>query len=267
MMTSQSSPADAADGPLPSVWRAFRRALLSQLHPAMLGLVLLPFVVMLLAGVILLWWCWDPLTGWLSDTVLSWGMVRQIDAWLLAVGLVSLTVWLVPVMAAFILLPAAGLLGIAAAAIFVMPLVLRHLMRTVYGDIRPRGQFGFVISAWNALVVILVFSSGWLLTMPLWLFPPLALVLPTLWWTYAFTCMLRLDALVDVATTNERRRILRRHNAGFWALGFGCALLSLLPPAWLILPVFSSLLFGHYALDALQRYRAGQAQVASVQSV
>jgi len=34
-----------------------------------------------------------------------------------------------------------------------------------------------------------------------------------------------------------------------------CALLNLLPPAWIILPVFSSLLFAHYGLQALRDSR------------
>lgn len=233
----------------------------------MLAAILLPFVVMLLGGVLLIWLLWEPLTLWLRDTVMNWGVFAQLEAWLVAVGLVSLHVWLVPILAGLILLPAAGVAGIAVAAVFVMPLVLRHLVKTTYPDIEPRGRFGFAVSGWNALVVVLVFSLGWLLTMPFWLFPPLALVLPTLWWTFAFTRMLRLDALVDVATAEERRQIVRRYNGGFWTLGLICALLSLLPPAWLVLPVFSSLLFAHYGLEALRRLRSEQAQRVPVQPV
>src|SRR5690606_14576848 len=120
--------------------------------------------------------------------------------------------------------------------------------------------FGFATSAWNATWVLLVFCVGWLLTMPLWLLPPLALVLPTLWWTFAFTGMLRMDAMVDHATAEERRRLLRQHGGAFWMLGLICALLSLLPPAWLVLPVFSALLFAHYALDALRDLRIEESQ-------
>lgn len=240
---------------LQGVSRAFGRAVVSQFHPAMLLALLLPFLIVLLGSVILIWLFWAPVTEWLRHGFETWPVIGQVEAWLLAMGLVSLQLWLVPILAACILLPLSGLAGIAVAAVFVMPLVLRHLGEDVYSDVARRGQWAFAASAWNATWVVVLFCVGWMLTMPLWLFPPLALVLPTLWWTFAFTRMLRLDALVEHASPEERRRLIRRHNVGFWTLGFICALLSLLPPAWLFLPVFSSLFFAHFALEAVRRER------------
>lgn len=72
--------------------------------------------------------------------------------------------------------------------------------------------------------------------------------------------MLRLDAIVEHATAEERRWLLARNNTGFWIIGLICALLNLLPPAWIILPVYSSLVYAHYGLHALQRRRAEQSQ-------
>lgn len=224
----------------------------------MLFALLLPFLVVLLGSVVLVWVFWAPLTDWLRHGFETWPMVEQVDAWLLAVGLVSLQLWLVPIVATFILLPLSGIVGVAVAAVFIMPLVLRHLGSGRYADVARQGRLAFATSAWNATWVLAVFCVGWVVTMPLWLFPPLALVLPTLWWTFAFTGMLRLDALVDHATPDERRRLLRRHNLAFWTLGLICALLSLLPPAWLFLPVFSALLFGHYGLEALRQMRLAE---------
>lgn len=249
------SQAEAPHSMIQGVSRAFGRAVVSQFHPAMLFALLLPFLIVLLGSIILVWLFWVPVTEWLRHGFETWPVISQADAWLLAMGLVSLQLWLVPILAACILLPLSGLAGVAVAAVFVMPLVLRHLGQGAYPDVARRGQWAFAASAWNATWVVVLFCAGWMLTMPLWLFPPLALVLPTLWWTFAFTRMLRLDALVDHASPDERRRLIRRHNVGFWTLGLICALLSLLPPAWLFLPVFSSLLFAHFGLEALRRER------------
>lgn len=236
--------------------RAFRRSLWSQVHPMMLLALLLPFFVVLAGSVLLLLFFWAPLTEWLRHGMETCPVVAQVETWLLAVGLFSLQLWLVPILATFILLPLSGVVGLAVAAVVIMPLVLRHLGNGRYADVERRGRWGFATSAWNATWVLLVFGVGWLLTLPLWLFPPLALALPTLWWTFAFTCMLRMDALVEHASPEERRLLLRRHNGGYWSLGLICALLSLLPPAWLFLPVFSSLLFAHYSLEALRILRS-----------
>ncbi len=225
----------------------------------MLMALLLPFVVVLVGSAVLLWLLWEPVTLWLSNTVMQWPWMQQVDAWVVAIGLVSLNIWLVPIAATLILLPFAGLLGLAIAAVFIMPIVLRHLAGGAYADVKPRGRLGFAVSGWNAIWVMVIFVGGWLLTMPLWLIPPLALILPTLWWTFAFTRMLRLDALADYATPQERRLLIARHNGEFWLLGLICALLSLLPPAWFFLPVFSSLLFAHFGLEALRNQRAQEA--------
>lgn len=114
------------------VAQAFRRALVSQLHPRMLAALFLPFVIAFLGAAVLLWLFWDPLTAWLNGEAANWGLLNTIDGWLVAAGLFSLKLWLVPIMAAGILLPMAGILGLVIAAVFVMPLVLRHLEHREY---------------------------------------------------------------------------------------------------------------------------------------
>lgn len=243
---------------------AFKRALVSQLHPRMLLALLLPFLVVIVGAIVLIWLFWDPVNAWLASTVMSWSWLEQADAWLVGIGLVSLQFWLIPLAATLLLLPMAGLLGVAIAAVFIMPLVLQHLGDGTYADVARHNRLGMLASGWNAIWVGVVFVIGWLVTMPLWLIPPLAIILPTMWWTFAFTRMLRFDALADHASAEERRVVIAKHNAGFWMLGLICALLSLLPPAWFFLPVFSSLLFAHYGLEALRRLRAaGDASTVS----
>ena len=84
----------------------------------------------------------------------------------------------------------------------------------------------------------------------------MAVVLSLFWWAFAFSRMMRLDAIVEHASPAERRLLLQRHNVGFfWGIGLLCSLLNLLPPAWVILPVFSALVYAHYGLDALARLR------------
>jgi hypothetical protein len=237
------------------VWQAFKRAVVSQCHPAMLFAVLLPFLIALVGAILLLWFCWTPLTDWLRGQASAWSVVNDVDQWLVAVGLFSLKVYLVPVIAAAILLPVSGILGLVIAAVFVMPLVLRHVGHREYAAVMKQGRFSTAVSVWNAAWVSIAFAAGWLLTLPLWLVPPMALLLSIFWWAFAFSRMMRIDAIVEHASPEERRILLRRHNTGFWTLGLACSLINLLPPAWIFLPVFSALVFAHYGLDALQRLR------------
>lgn len=237
------------------VGQAFKRALVSQLHPKMLAALFLPFIIALLGAIVLLWGLWTPLTNFMNDHASDWAFVNSVDQWFITVGLFSLKVYLTPILAIGLLLPLAGLLGIVIAAVFVMPIVLRHIGTRDYPDVLRLGQHATAVGAWNALWVGVVFVLGWLLTMPFWLLPPLAILLPLFWWAYAFNRMLRVDALVEHATGPERRLLWRRHNGKYWLIGLLVAFLNFFPPAWLILPVFSALVFGHFSLEVLRQQR------------
>jgi len=116
-------------------------------------------------------------------------------------------------------------------------------------------------------------------SLPLWLVPPLILVLPPLIWGWLTYRVMAFDALVEHASADERRELLRRHRpwllgmgvaTGYlgaapsvvWASGwfFAAAFVFLIPMAiWIYTLVFafSSLWFTHYALAALEQMRAG----------
>lgn len=251
---------------LAAVGLAFRRALVSQVHPKMLAALLMPFVIALLGAIVLLWGFWTPLTAWLDGQISQWDVVNQVDQWLLAVGLFSVKLYIIPLLAAGMLLPLAGILGLVIAAVFVMPVVLRHIERRDYKNIRRQGQHAMAVGLWNAILVGTIFVFGWLVTLPLWLFPPLALVLPVFWWAFAFSRMMRVDALVEHANGQERRLLWRRHNLQYWTIGLCLSLINLFPPMWLVLPVFSALVFGHYSLEALRQHRVQLALRAPAQA-
>ena len=98
----------------------------------------------------------------------------------------------------------------SVAAVCVMPLVLTHLSRRNYPDVTMMGQNSFAVSLWNAIWVSMLFAVGWFLTLPFWLVPPLGFVVSIFWWTFAFSRMMRIDAIVEHATAEERRLLIQR---------------------------------------------------------
>ncbi|MDM9559867.1 MULTISPECIES: EI24 domain-containing protein [Bordetella] len=250
-----ASPARAAAIGAAGVAQAFKRALVSQCHPNMLFAVLLPFLIALLGAILLVWLFWTPLTDWLNAQASQWQVVNDFDAWLVGIGLFSIKLYFIPVLAAAILLPVSGILGLAIAAVFVMPLVLRHVGAREYAGVSRQGRNATAYSVWNAIWVTAAFAAGWVLTLPFWLIPPMAVILSIFWWAFAFSRMMRVDAIVEHASPEERRILLERHNTGFWIIGLICSLLNLLPPAWIILPVYAGLVYAHYGLEALRRLR------------
>src|SRR4030095_4419251 len=69
--------------------------------------------------------------------------------------------------------------------------------------------FGLTVLALMALVV----------SMPLWLIPPLVLILPPLIWGWLTYRIMAFDALSEHASKEERREVFRRHRP--WLLGIG----------------------------------------------
>ncbi|MDR0481102.1 MAG: EI24 domain-containing protein [Gallionellaceae bacterium] len=264
-MTNSSNDTTALASQTASIGRAFKRALVSQCHPSMLFAILLPFLIAFVGAIVLFWLCWSPLMGWLGNEFDQRQFIENADQWLVAMGLfslMSLKSYLLPLIAVAILLPLAGILGLAIAAVFVMPLVLRHVSASDYPSLARQGRNATVVSVWNMIWVSLAFMAGWLLTAPLWLLPPMVFILHLYWWAFAFSRMLRVDAIVEHASPEERRLLLQRHNIPFWLIGLVCALINLLPPAWIFLPVYGSLVYVHYGLDALEQLRAERAAAA-----
>jgi hypothetical protein len=118
-------------------------------------------------------------------------------------------------------------------------------------------------------------------SVPLWLVPPLILILPPLIWGWLTYRVMAFDALATHADEEERRTIFREHRltllgmgifTGYlgaapslvWASGvvFAAGFIILVPLAiWIYTLVFafSSLWFAHYCLFALQSLRTHRA--------
>ena len=142
---------------------------------------------------------------------------------------------------------------------------------------KKRGGSVWISLAWS-LGSTLVALVAMLLSMPLWLIPPLVLILPPLIWGWLTYRVFAFDALAVHASSTERKTILREHRGSLLMMGVvsgylgaapsllwasGAMLVALAP---LLVPVaiwiytlvfaFSSLWFAHFTLAALQRLRA-----------
>jgi hypothetical protein len=148
--------------------------------------------------------------------------------------------------------------------------------RFVALEAKQGGSFGASL-AWSLFSTLLA-AVALLVSVPLWLVPPLVLVLPPLIWGWLTYRVMAFDALAKHASTDERRTLFKRHSgwlllmgviSGYlgaspsvvWAMGagFAPAFIILVPVAiWIYTLVFAfaSLWFTHYCLGALQALRA-----------
>ncbi|MEO5736896.1 MAG: EI24 domain-containing protein, partial [Variovorax sp.] len=139
-------------------------------------------------------------------------------------------------------------------------------------------------SVWWSVSATAIALLALLLSMPLWLIPPLVLILPPLIWGWLTYRVMAFDAMAEHASVPERRAIFKRHRTSLltigiisgylsaapavvWASGllFAAAFVVLVPIAiWIYTLVFafSSLWFTHYCLSALEQLRGGERRVA-----
>lgn len=264
---------------------SFWRALAYCLQPRIIVLSFLPLILMVGLTAGLFWLFWDEalvvLQTWLSD----WSLTDSLFRWLESVGMSNLRVALVPLLLIMLALPLIIVLSLLAVAWMVTPAVVKHVTRRRFAGLELRRGGTFVGSLGKGLASALLALLALLLTMPLWLIPPLVIVLPPLIWGWLTSRVMIYDTLAEHADVEERETLMRRHRyplltmgvvVGYmgaapgliWAVGAMAVVLAplLVPLAiWIytFVFIFASLWFTHYGLAALSLLRSNPPTPAS----
>lgn len=256
---------------------SFWRALAYCLQPRVILLSLLPLalVVSLTGG--LFWLFWDDallgLRAWLSD----WALLDSLYRWLDGVSLGHLRTVLDPLLLLMLALPLVILLSLLAVAWLVTPAVVKRVAARRFPALAQEEGGSFWGSVVQSLGSALLALLALLLTSPLWLIPPLVVVLPPLIWGWLTSRVMVYDSLALHASVAERELLTKRHRypllaigvlAGYmgaapgliWAVGAMAVVLAplLVPLAiWIytFVFIFASLWFTHYGLAALAALR------------
>lgn len=257
---------------------AFLRSVAYCLHPRVIALSVLP---LLLIGAMMLGFShfyWDDAVGAVRTWLESIAALERLWDWLRARGMAGAEMHVAPLIVVLTVMPLIVVASLMAVAVMMTPALVTLVAQRRFPALERKNGGSFVLSlAWSlgsaalALVVLV-------LSMPLWLIPPLVLILPPLIWGWLTYRVMAFDALAEHASRLERQEIFRRHRihllglgvlsgylgaapAILWASGilFVAAFFVMIPLAiWLYTLVFafSSLWFTHYCLAALERLRA-----------
>ncbi len=269
-----------------AVLNAYGRALLAQLHGRMILLSLLPFLLSVLLWGLLLWQGLQPLVDALHSLFAVHDGFRLSGSVLGAVGLGMLKTVIVPLIAMFLLLPLMILTALLFIGVAAMPAVGRHVGARHFAQLEKKRGGSFAGSLRTSCAAFLVFVLGWLLTLPLYVFPPLALLAQALLWGWLTCRVMAYDALADYASADELRALMRLHRWPLLAIGLASGAAGALPgllwmggvmsvvffpflamlAIWLyvIIFIFTALWFTYYCLEALAGLRgAGGMQDAA----
>ena len=269
---------------LDSFWRAAAYCL----HPRVIALSFLPLIIMVALGLGLGYFFWEPALDWVRISLDAVSLMSTFWSWLQNMGLGSLKTVLVPLMVIFAVTPVVVILSLLLVALMMTPAMVTLVAERRFPTLERKKGDSLAVSVVWSLGSTLLAVFVLILTIPLWLVPPLILVLPPLIWGWLTYRVMSFDALADHASKDERREIMRRHRGpllvigiitGYlgaapslvWASGalFAAAFVILIPVAiWIYTLVFgfASLWFSHYCLAALTQLRAEQAASIVVQT-
>jgi hypothetical protein len=258
---------------LDSFWRAAAYCL----HPRVVLLSLLPLVLMGGLALGLGWLFWasavDAVFRWLEAS----SFIAQLGDWLPGLGVGNLRTVVAPLVIIVLATPVIVVGVLLVVATLMTPAMVRLVAARRFPQLEQRRGGSLLASITWSLGSTLLALVALLVSIPLWLIPPLVLLLPPLIWGWLTYRVMTFDALADHASPDERRELLRRHRlpllgigilTGYlgaapgivWASGalFAAAFVILVPVAiWIYTVVFafSSLWFAHYCLAALEQLR------------
>ncbi|MBL8383939.1 MAG: EI24 domain-containing protein [Burkholderiales bacterium] len=234
---------------------AFRRALASQLSPAMLALAIGPVVAAAVFWAVVMWWKWAAFLGVIDTVIRKLPYMDTVVERLVFYGIQivpgMLTLWILAAM--FIPLTLVCALGFVSVA--GMPLMLRHVAGRHFPALARRRGGSLAGSLVNSLGALIRFLLLALISFPLWFVPVVGwLVLPLLLGRLN-AGVLRYDALADHASAREMAALAADRALSWQWLGFAGALLNVVPLFWFFSTTLTGLAFIHYGLAALERRR------------
>lgn len=257
---------------------AFWRAVAYCLHPRVIAFSLLPLILMVVLSFALGYLFWDAAVDAVMVGLQSLSLVQAFFGWLERIGMEGLRTVLAPMLVLIMATPVIVLCCLLLVAVFMTPAMVALVGRRRFPELEKKRGGSLLVSVLWSLGSTLLALVVLVLSMPLWLIPPLVLILPPLIWGWLTYRVFAFDALAEHASADERRHILKEHRGTLLAMGIISGYIGAAPSllwasgalfiamAPLLVPVaiwiytlvfaFASLWFAHYGLAALQKMRA-----------
>ena len=268
---------------------SFWRAVAYCLHPNVLVLSLLPLALAgaLTLGVSALFW--DAALDAVRATLVHWSLVNSMLDWVSSMLGADFRTGITLIIVVAAAIPIEVALTLALVGVWITPAVVSMVARRRFPTLERRhgGSWlgGLLLSLGYSVAALFMV----LVSLPFWLIPGIALVVPPLIWGWLTERIMGFDALAEHASAAEREAIRRAHRGPMIAMGVVCGFLCGIPtliwaislkllvfaavvmlvPLWLYTMIFtfSALWFTHYSLSVLANLRAAESAMREVQPV
>ena len=257
---------------------SFWRAAVYCLRPRVVALSVLPLLLMVALALGLGYFYWDAAVQGMRAMLDASTLLASVWSWLQGWGLGDVTAVMAPLMVVLAVAPVLVVVSLLAVAVLMTPALVALVAERRFPDLERKKGGSFIASvAWSVGSTVLALVAL-VVSVPLWLVPPLVLVLPPLIWGWLTYRVMAFDALSEHASKDERRALFARHRMSLILMGVICGYLGAAPGVvwisgllflaafWILVPIaiwiyalvfaFSALWFAHFCLAALEQMRA-----------
>ena len=263
---------------------AFWRAAMYCLHPRVIALSFLPLIIMAVLSLGLGYFFWENALTAVRAGLESYALLGTMVRWLEGLGLGDLRVVLAPAILLFLTVPVIVIATLLFVALLMTPTMVALVAERRFPLLERKKGGSMLASLFWSFSSTLLAAIALIVSIPLWLIPPLILIFPPLIWGWLTYRVMSYDALVDHASAEERRAIFRQHRTRLLGIGVLSGYLGAAPSliwasgamfvvmAPILVPVaiwmytlvfaFSSLWFSHYLLAALEQHRKQNSALA-----
>ena len=222
------------------------------LHPRMLWLMVWPMLISLVLWGAVAAAFWERLAAALAALFQRW---LEPAAGFLHLDLGGATSVAAYVVLVLLLVPLVYLTALFILGAFGMQKMVDHVASRSFPALERTRGGSVAGSVWNGVAALGGMALLFLVSLPLWLLPPLWPLIPLAIFAWGNQKLLRYDALAEHAEAAEMARLFRERRGALLTLGLLFALLAYVPFVGFIGPVLFGLAFIRYLLGALQELR------------
>ncbi|MEO7953060.1 MAG: EI24 domain-containing protein, partial [Polaromonas sp.] len=189
------------------------------LHPRVIALSVLPVVIMGAVSLGLGYFFWEGALAVVRSNLETYALVNTAIRWLEGLGLSNLHLVLAPAVLLFLAIPVIVITTLLFVAMFMTPTMVALVADRRFPQLERKKGGSFLTSVAWSLGSTLLAVVALVISIPLWLIPPLILVLPPLIWGWLTYRVMSYDALVEHASREERRQIFKENRLPLLTIG------------------------------------------------
>lgn len=264
---------------------AFWRAAAYCLHPRVIALSLVPLILMVALAGVFGYFFWEGAVASINAWLLGSEWLSRGISWLEAMGVGGLKAAIAPLLVIAAATPVVVVGSLLFVAFLMTPAMVSLVAQRRFDQLERKKGAGIVASVLWSLGAVLVAIVALIASIPLWLIPPLVLIVPPLIWGWLTYRVMAFDALAEHASSAERRELMKQHRGALLGMGVVAGYLGAAPtllwasgvmfvvlaPIFIVAAIwiytlvfaFSSLWFAHYCLAALQALRQAEQGAAA----